>query len=265
MILKFDIIILELCGALLVYVFNFHHVEPKPKQLIRKIITITPKGLQNFIRISRYLGIKFVSMREVLEAGGPDVLDKSSVKKLALITFDDGYVNNFIYAAPILKKEQCPATIFVLADYFSGSNDWDDDTIPLRERDQLMSLEQMKALAGDGWIEFGSHGLNHVHMTRLSDEDLSYEINQSYNIMLNYLGGSFLPVLAYPWGECTDQIKSFVKSSKYKYAFTTEPEEWTNKSNSFEAPRYSIYCRDKNPFILLLKLFRICFLPRLYS
>jgi len=29
------------------------------------------------------------------------------------ITFDDGYLNNFLYAKPILEKYQCPATIYI--------------------------------------------------------------------------------------------------------------------------------------------------------
>lgn len=242
-------------------VFNFHHVEPagliqSQHQCDRKMITITPEGLRNFIRTFRALGFEFVSMDELLTQYTNPAIAHSN-KKSVLITFDDGFKNNLTYGLPVLESEQCPATIFVLPGRLSGNNEWDQKTIAEQERDQLMSLEEIKTLANSPYISIGSHGMTHQHLPDLDDETLSFEINESYQQLSNMLGSRFSPVLAYPWGEYDDRVIEVMKSSPYKLGFTTDKAPWNIESdNPYCIPRYSSYFRDGNPLILTGKLLR---------
>jgi len=45
------------------------------------------------------------------------------------ITFDDGYADNFLIAAPILRKHRVAATIFVASGYLGGGCMWNDKVI----------------------------------------------------------------------------------------------------------------------------------------
>lgn len=234
------------------YIFNFHHVEPRPKHVDRTHITITPEGLAQFIRVIRALGMEPVSLQQVLQKGGPQHF---SARHLVL-TFDDGFENFYHYAAPVLEAEQCPATVFVLAGQFSGTNDWDQANLPETERDQLLSLEQMKALSRSKYITFGSHGMEHRHCSRFPETDLKSLLDDSYHILSTELKSSFVPVFAYPWGDYTDTVLSTMTQSHYVLGLTTDKGAWKTSHNPYTIPRYSIYHRDGNLLVLLAKLLR---------
>ncbi len=233
-------------------IFNFHHIEPTPLSSDRKMITMSPSGFKRFIQMLRSLNFDIISIQEVLEAGGPQNISGNSV----IITFDDGFENNFRYAAPILEEEKCPATFFILPGKLDGTNDWDHAHRSISERDKLMSLAQMKVLANSQYLTFGSHGMYHRHLPQLSEPELFREIRHSYTILSKELGKSFLPVFAYPWGEYSDKVVAMLERSPYQYAFTTDKQPWVSNENPYTIPRYSAYSRDGNPLILLGKLCR---------
>lgn len=66
--------------------------------------------------------------------------------KTILITFDDGWKDNFVNAYPVLKENKIPATIFITTD-FIGSTDrfWQ------QELSELLSVIRNKALENEGW------------------------------------------------------------------------------------------------------------------
>lgn len=49
--------------------------------------------------------------------------------RAAAITFDDGYADNFLYAAPILKKHGATATFFIATGFLDGGRMWNDTVI----------------------------------------------------------------------------------------------------------------------------------------
>lgn len=232
------------------FIFNFHHVEPRLKRLERKHITITPDGLLRFIRLLRDIGMQPASLQELLEGNANPSFGSS---RFAL-TFDDAYENFYHHAAPILIRENCPATVFVIAGKIGGTNDWDQAELPMEERDRLMSWEQMKELSRSEQIAFGSHGLQHRNYAALSPAELSREIEESYAILSDSLPHAFLPILAYPWGKYSKAALQVMAQSSYCYGLTTQKGEWTSASDPYAIPRYSVYYRDGNPLVMLGKL-----------
>lgn len=233
-------------------IFNFHHIEDEILHPSRKHITISTGGFRQFIRTLRLLGFDIISIRDVLE--NPGLIQAQ--KRQVMITFDDGYVNNYRFAVPILEEEKCPATIFVLPGRFGGTNAWDQGDLPEAERDQLMTLEQMQELAKSEFITFGSHGMLHRKFPTLNIEELQFELHESYRILSENLGDAFLPVMAYPWGDYSPRVLEQMEHTPYRFAFTVETAPWTPGAPRFEVPRYSVYHRDGNPMILIAKLCR---------
>lgn len=233
-------------------IFNFHHVEENIRHPDRKHISISPQGLSHFIRALRLVGMTIVSMRDVLAS--PDPTQNSS--RQVLLTFDDGYQNNLLEALPVLEAEQCPATIFVLPGRFAGTNAWDQGHLPEAERDQLMTLDEMKTLAKSPYITLGSHGMLHRNMTKLSDEDVRFELHESHRILDETFPDAYLPVFAYPWGSYSQRVVDLMPDSPFLYAFTVETAQWQAEANPYLVPRYTAYYRDGNPLVFIAKLLR---------
>lgn len=233
-------------------IFNFHHVEADVPDSPRKHITISQSGLRQFIRTLRAMRIEIVSLKDF--SNTPEAAQTH--KRQAILTFDDGYTNNYEFAAPILTEEQCPATIFVLPGRFGGTNEWDQGHLPEAERDRLMTLEQMQELAESPYITFGSHGMRHRNLPELDDAELEFELNESYQILSTHIGDSFVPIFAYPWGYYSPRVIEHMEQSPYQYGLTVQNGQWEPSASRFEIPRYSVFFRDGNPVMLFAKLCR---------
>lgn len=67
------------------------------------------------------------------------------------VTFDDGYLNNLTVAAPILKRYQIPATVYVATAFSHGDNMWNDRIMDLcadQLREEVL-LADRKVTLGD--------------------------------------------------------------------------------------------------------------------
>ncbi len=233
------------------HIFNFHHVEPKPAQKSRANITISPSGLRQIIHVLRSLGFRIVSLSDVLQEG----VD-AFPPRTAVFTFDDGYENFYRHGLPVLREEQCPATVFVLAQRFAGTNVWDQAHLPADERDKLMSEEQLHDMGQGGLIHIGSHGLLHRKLATVATADLIDELEQSYDILSETFRESFLPVFAYPWGDHSEAVLAQMDQSRYQFALTTQTGPWEPDSPRYKVLRYSIYDRDRYLPIFIAKLWR---------
>ena len=69
--------------------------------------------------LEKYFSI--LSFTELLDLWNKKTLRKD--QRYCVITFDDGWLDNYIYAYPILKEHNIPATIF-LPTAFIGTNHW---------------------------------------------------------------------------------------------------------------------------------------------
>ena len=104
-------------------------------------------------------GYKTITASELADAlEGKGALPEHPV----LITFDDGYIDNYQCAFPILKKHQMKAIIFLISDYISMYPNY-------------LTWEQLFEMQAAG-IEFGSHTLDHTVLTDLPLADAEREL-----------------------------------------------------------------------------------------
>lgn len=103
-------------------VLVFHRVLPKPDPLF--------PGEVDVVAFDRILGwltdwFRLLPLDEAIRRLG----DGSLPKAAAAITFDDGYADNLLHAAPLLARHGAPATLFVATGFLDGGRMWNDTVI----------------------------------------------------------------------------------------------------------------------------------------
>jgi peptidoglycan/xylan/chitin deacetylase (PgdA/CDA1 family) len=162
----------------------------------------------------------------------PDQLFKALKKgiplpdKPILITFDDGYEDNYVNAYPILKKYNFTATFFVITDFISHDP-------------RFMTWDQVKEMAENGFT-IGSHTVNHVPLTELNADQITTELTASSQKLEQELG--VRPrYFAYPTGTYNDEIRHLVQKAGYKMAFTVRYGQADSDSNFYSIERIPIF------------------------
>lgn len=139
-------------------------------------------------------------------------------KKPIILTFDDGYEDNYTNLFPLLKKYRFKAVIFILGDRSIRFNKWDVDLgetpSPLLNSAQIQEMQ-------DYGIEFGAHTNNHVNLTKINEEFYENEIGKCKDLLEKELNKPVLS-FSYPYGGCNDYIKSKIKEAGYYFGIATD-------------------------------------------
>lgn len=134
-------------------------------------------------------------------------------KKPVIITFDDGYLETYDIAFPILRDYGMKAVLFVVGDVSYETSSWEDDpqnVRPLFSRNQLLEMHA----AG---FEIGSHTLTHVKGTEKDPRTFRNEVSRS-RILLEIVINAPVLTFAYPYGSVNEERKAIVADAGYRFA-----------------------------------------------
>lgn len=168
----------------------------------RRLDTVSPERFEwhmAYLKKHRFHVLPLSALVRIVKEGEP------LPRKIVVISFDDGYENNYRYAFPILKKYQFPATIFMISDFVNVQG--------------YLTTAQLKEMLAHG-IEIGSHTRRHVYLPDVSPEERVQEIKGSKARLEEELG---VPVgmFSYPTGGFSEEIKQQVREAGYEGACTT--------------------------------------------
>ncbi len=156
------------------------------------------------------------NQRPVLSIGQVSVKTWADDKKSAFsFTFDDGYMSQYTYAAPVLQQNGFHATYFLIANSIT-------DGPPAIYRYGYWSQFQELLAQGN---EIGDHTMTHADLTKLPVGDdttpntIIYELIHSKQIIEQKIPGSKLISLAYPYGSYNSTVAS-AASQYYESART---------------------------------------------
>ncbi len=146
----------------------------------------------------------------------------ADLSKKIIITFDDGYTDNYTIAFPILKEFGFKAVIYLVTD--CKRNEWNlHEGEPVLE---LMNREQILEMQNHG-IEFGGHTRHHIDLKRSAPDKQHEEITGCFNDVATLTGRRPLS-FAYPYGAYNEDTLNALLRSGFKYGITTifGPHNW---------------------------------------
>jgi len=158
-----------------------------------------------------------------------------------LVTLDDGYRDNYLFAYPVLKEFGLKATVFLITDHIGTEHKQERYKDVPWQRDYL-DLKEVREMAMNG-ISFGAHTATHPHLLDLDVEEAENEIVSSRDFLRRELGVG-LPPFCYPYGEFDDTIKRIVKEAGFSCAYTVRPGAYRPGDDMFEIPRIGIEGTD---------------------
>ncbi len=174
-------------------------------------------------------GFRFCSLDELLN--NPDD------PKLIAVTFDDGYAD-ILDNLDIFKSRKITVTIFILADCIGRQAFWDYKPQASKHLDK----EDIQKLSDSGLVTFGSHGMNHRDLTRLSHEKLIYELKHS-RIKLEEITGQEIKYISYPFGRYNDTVIEQARQAGYSAAFCGVP-AFVREDYNYAYPRIPLNLLD---------------------
>lgn len=221
-----------------IVVLNYHQVSDQHYSAL----TMHPKDFRiqmEYLKTHGYHPITTKQLDEYMTAG------KELPDKPVLITFDDGYEDNYIYAYPILKEYNFPATIYMIGDSF--------------DQPRFLKTWQLKELMANG-IEIESHTYHHIPLTKQQPDALRADLVLLRQTFLDKLG--YNPkYIAYPQGFLRDDNLKVVQEAGYRMGFTVDPGFATVGSDLLRIHRTPIF---EVPYRNQCFVFRLHF-PKLVS
>lgn len=220
-------------------VLNYHQVEPKDGNPL----TLWPEQFEaqmEYLAAEGYTTITIDEMMDALENG------TSLPEKSVIITFDDGYADNYEYAYPILKKYGFKATIFLIYDF--------TNTYP-----NYLTWDQVAEMKTSGLIHFESHTMTHANLAELTSVDeLRHEIADSHDLLSEKLGYD-MHYIAYPGGRVNEEIERITSAAGYRGGFTVHYGLSTPAEGRYQMDRIPIF--GANMHTLTRFKLRLAFAP----
>ncbi len=202
---------------------QFQNGEFNPKAMMYHLIMETPYNSLEalFVRPST-----FESQLKYLTENGYTFLFadewKTTDKPSVIITFDDGYADNYSNMFPILKKYGARATIFLISDFVG--------------MDGYLTVDQISEMSSSGLVSFQCHTAHHVDLAYQDETTLRSEFESSISKIESWTGKS-VSALAYPAGSYNDLVLS-VASDYFDYCYTTKSPYIVTEYSPLEIPRY---------------------------
>lgn len=134
------------------------------------------------------------------------VFDTNLPAKPIILTLDDGYVDNYTNALPVLKEFNFKATVFMITSCIDSDKSY-------------LTSNQLQEMDKAG-MDIESHTVSHPELNKLSYNDQLVELKNSKTTLEKILNRE-VPYLAYPYGKSNDDTLKIIKDLGYKMAFST--------------------------------------------
>lgn len=195
-------------------ILTYHYIgtNPNPDDKKRTAVSVTNENFEaqlTYLKDNAFTPIKLTTLYDIY-----DGLVASPAKPVVL-TFDDGYMDFYYNAFPILKKFNVPAVSFI--------------PTGLMNQGYYLTWEQIREMAGSELIEFEDHTVNHKDLRKLTYEEIQAELTTSRTKLQSETGQTIL-FFAYPYGYYNKTVVTAARDAGFIGGITTNAGISTGKS-----------------------------------
>ena len=145
-------------------------------------------------------------------------------QKPIILSFDDGYCNNYTYAFPLLQKYNAKATIFVIPKAIGTPH--------------KMTAEQIYELSQSGLVSIQSHTYSHGNLSTMDEETLVFEMEESQKY-LAALTGQVPYAVCYPEGT-RSELSIEVAGRYYEYGLLMNGQLYNTSDDPLRVKRFYV-------------------------
>ena len=211
----------------------YHKIGIPPSHASNPYLYVPP---ENFEMQMNYLWRRGYRALSLSELGHSLTNGLKLPRRSVVITFDDGHLDNYEHAFPILERYNLGATIFIVADFVGREAGWQS-----REnlKEPLISWAQIQQMQKKG-ITFASHTCSHPMLNKIPLDQARYEIEASRDKLEQGLGVG-VESFCYPYGEYNQEVADLVKEAGYTAACITDHGNRHIKEDLFTLRRVFIW------------------------
>lgn len=211
-------------------ILMYHHVSPTPG-----LVTVSPAAFAAQMRALAAAGWRTAGLAEVeaFLAGTP------LPARTCVVTFDDGYLDNYVHAHPVLAELGMQAVLFLVTGWLGDgaargqaeaafSHSECKRRIAAGDTDSVMlRWSEVEAMAQAGTFEFHSHTHRHTRFDRqIADvaargEALAADL-QASRVALQARLGAASRHLCWPQGYYDEQYVAVARAAGFDHLYTTE-------------------------------------------
>ncbi|EEF62382.1 polysaccharide deacetylase family protein [Pedosphaera parvula] len=139
------------------------------------------------------------------------------------ITADDAFCSFIKNGVPEMVQRKIPVTLFVPTGYLGRRSSWDDYGGPNQVGEELVTAEDLKRLAVCETIDFGSHGVNHPDLAKMTEAEARRELKESKDSLIAITRREIKGV-SFPYGSYGDRELKLVSETGYQFCFGSTAE-----------------------------------------
>ncbi|MCG8340487.1 MAG: polysaccharide deacetylase family protein [Cytophagales bacterium] len=220
-------------------ILMYHKIPKQPFETQHQTY-VTQQNFEKHLRFFKRRGFTPITFQDYFAFANGFPAHKLFPRKPLILTFDDGYLDNYTNMLPLMQQYGYKGVLFLLGDAKADYNFWDADQG--EHYDSLMSLSQKQAFVKEGW-EIGAHTLSHPNLTALTEEQAKHEIAESKKRLEQDLKTTIIS-FAYPSGYCNEKIKQLVKDTGFQFGIATDTGGLHLEDDPYQIFRVNIFPQD---------------------
>jgi len=208
--------------TLKVPILMYHYISEPPEDAdkYRKDLSVTPEDFNAQMSYLAENGFETVDFYE-LSLGITNKIDLP--EKPIVISFDDGYLDNFENAFPILQKYGMQGTFFIITEFID------------ERRAGYMTWDNVEEISKAG-MRIESHSKTHPDLSTAERDFIIYEVRGSQETIAAHIG--YTPrYFCYPSGRYNEETMAILGELDFWGAVTTADGSWHGFDDRFEWSR----------------------------